>query len=43
MATLILKLLGGFEASLNDGSALALSTKSGQALLAYLEKRTRLQ
>ena len=34
--TLVLKLLGGFEAYLNDGSALALSTKSGQALLAYL-------
>lgn len=36
IATLVLKLLGGFEAYLNDGSALALSTKSGQALLAYL-------
>src|SRR5262245_11916933 len=36
MATLVLKLLGGFEVYLSDGSALALSTKSGQALLAYL-------
>jgi TolB-like protein len=36
MAALVLKLLGGFEVYLNDGSALALSTKSGQALLAYL-------
>lgn len=36
MAALVLRLLGGFEAYLSDGSVLALSTKSGQALLAYL-------
>ena len=36
MAALVLNLLGGFEARLNAGPPLTLSTKIGQALLAYL-------
>src|SRR5262245_38632813 len=36
MATLVLHLLGGFEASLNSGSPVTLTTKTGQAMLAYL-------
>jgi TolB-like protein/Flp pilus assembly protein TadD len=36
MASLVLNLLGGFEARLDGGPALNLSTKTGQALLAYL-------
>lgn len=36
MATLVLNLLGGFEARLNNGPSLNLSAKTGQALLAYL-------
>jgi DNA-binding SARP family transcriptional activator len=36
MPALVLNLLGGFEASLEGGPAVPLSTKTGQALLAYL-------
>ena len=36
MPALVLKLLGGFEASLGHGPPLPLPTKTGQALLAYL-------
>jgi TolB-like protein len=36
MAPLVLNLLGGFELRPHDGPAIALSTKTGQALLAYL-------
>src|SRR4029453_17302252 len=36
MAALVFNLLGGFEARLNAGPPLTLSTKTGQALLAYL-------
>jgi DNA-binding SARP family transcriptional activator len=36
MAALVLNLLGGFEARLKAGPSLTLSTKTGQALLAYL-------
>src|ERR1700741_4000436 len=36
MAPLILNLLGGFELGPRDGPPIALSTKTGQALLAYL-------
>src|SRR5512147_714658 len=36
MATLVLNLLGGFELRVRGGPPLDLSTKTGQALLAYL-------
>jgi DNA-binding SARP family transcriptional activator len=36
MPALVLNLLGGFEAVLEGGPAVPLSTKTGQALLAYL-------
>ena len=36
MAPLLLNLLGGFELRPHDGPPIALSTKTGQALLAYL-------
>ena len=36
MARLSLSLLGGFQARLDSGSAVALPTRKAQALLAYL-------
>ncbi len=36
MATLDLKLLGGFEARLDSGQKIALPTRKAEALLAYL-------
>jgi TolB-like protein len=36
MPALVLNLLGGFEASFEGGQAVPLSTKTGQALIAYL-------
>src|SRR5215813_9411128 len=36
MAALVLNLFGGFEVCLTSGAPLAISTKAGQAMMAYL-------